>query len=254
MNNIKQIIEQMEKADNILLSSHLSPDGDNIGSLIGLGYSLKEYGKKVTILELDEIPKKLKFIKGIESMSKQIPDNIDLYITLDCANKSRLGNVETLFQDSSVKILNIDHHKSNEFYGDFNYVKEEYSSTCEVVYEILKMAHFPFPQETVDALYTGLCTDTGRFLYPAATSSSFEMAADLLQLGANKRFIMYNLFENESLNAIRMKIDILSNTKFYCDDHVAISIATLEQSKRFNIRLYPLAADSVAPASAGRGL
>ncbi len=235
MNNIFNIIEnEIKKADNILLSSHLSPDGDNLGSLIGLGSSLKTMGKNVTILQLDEIPRYLKFLEGLDSMTDTIPDNIDLYITLDCANKDRLGDVDILFANPHTKIINIDHHKSNENYGDINLVKGDYSSTCEIVYELLKHGDFPFTQHSIDGLYTGICTDTGRFLYPAATESTLKAASDLLHSGADKRRIMFYLYENESIESKRLKIEILSRSEFFCKDRVALSWVTLKQALQYN--------------------
>ena len=235
MNNIFNEIEnEVEKADKILLSSHLSPDGDNLGSLIGLGLSLEKMGKEVTLLQLDEIPKYLKFLKGLDKMTDKIPDNIDLYITVDCANKERLGDVEILFNDPTIKIINIDHHKSNEYYGDINLVIGDYSSTCEIVYELIKHGKFPLPTSSMDSLYTGICTDTGRFLYPAATDSTLKAASELIECGADKRRIMYYLYENESIESKRLKIEILSKSEFYFDNKLVLSSVTLKQASDYN--------------------
>lgn len=231
---MKQIIEKIEKAENILLSSHLGPDGDNIGSLIGLGYSLMTMKKQVTILQLDEVPNYLKFLKGFDIMTDTIPKNVDLYITLDCANKDRLGNVECLLTDPNITIINIDHHKSNELYGHINLIKDNYSSTCEVVYDLLKFANFNIPIESANALFTGICTDTGRFLYPAANSNTLKAASELLEQGADKRKIMYHLYENISINAKKLQIDILSKAEFHYNSKAVITFVTMQQVRAFD--------------------
>lgn len=233
-NVLNEIITIMKKANNILLSSHLNPDGDNIGSLLGLGFSLKELGKNVTLLQLDDTPTYLEFLKGIECFTDVIPENIDLYITLDCANKDRLGSAQKLLDDSTIVSINIDHHRSNEKYGDYNYVKEDYSSTSEVVYEILELGGFSFPQETVDALLTGISTDTGRFLYQATSSKTLISAGKLVEKGANIRKIMFHLYENESLNAALLQNEIFSNAKFLFNEKVAISSISQSQLDRYD--------------------
>lgn len=235
MNSIfEQIENEIKKADNILLSSHLSPDGDNLGSLLGLGFALKEMGKNVSLLQLDEIPKYLKFLQGLEIMTDKIPSDIELYITLDCANKGRLGKVDDLFNDPNIKIINIDHHKSNEYYGDINLVKGDYSSTCEVVYELIKYSNYPLNKISLNGLYTGLCTDTGRFLYPAADADTLLAASEMISSGADKRNIMYHLYENESMESKKLRIEILSKSEFLYDNRTVLAFVTLKQAEKYN--------------------
>ena len=176
----KEIWQKIANSSKILLLSHVRPDGDAIGSQISLGASLEGIGKDVFLINEDGCPDNLKFLKGSEKILK--PNNYegaaDLCIVLDTANFERVGSTCRQLAEDCDSIINIDHHITNEKYGDQYFVDPEAPATAQIVYELICNHQLPISEESRDAIFIGLSTDTGGFRYPATTSRSFEIGAD----------------------------------------------------------------------------
>ena len=227
--------EQLNEASSIALISHLDPDGDNLGSLTALSKSLLNLGKKVYPIEFDKIPENLKFLPNLGLLSDNTDINIDMIICLDCANYERLGQIDELFNKAKFRI-NIDHHQSNEFYGDVNIVKKGYSSTCELVFDLINEINLPIDKEISMSLLTGLSTDTGRFLYSATTADTLAKASRLVENGADMMKINELIYQSKKFEAQLLENEILSKTEIY-NDYVAFGVVMTDQLNKYNVEI-----------------
>lgn len=227
--------EQLKDANSIALISHLDPDGDNLGSLTALSKSLLNLGKKVYPIEFDKIPENLKFLPNLDLLSDNTDININMIICLDCANYERLGKVDELFNKAKYRI-NIDHHQSNEFYGDVNIVKKGYSSTCELVFDLINEINLPIDKEISMSLLTGISTDTGRFLYSATTADTLAKASKLVENGADMMKINELIYQSKKFEAQLLENEILSKTEIY-NDYVAFSFVMTDQLNKYNVEI-----------------
>ncbi|HSP42678.1 MAG TPA: bifunctional oligoribonuclease/PAP phosphatase NrnA [Luteolibacter sp.] len=183
--DLAAIGEALRNHQSFVLMSHVRPDGDAIGSQIALGFSLMAMGKSVRLINEDGLPENLAFLKGadrIESPPAE-PLDVEVAIALDTATKPRLGD-NALHAASKAKLwLNIDHHISNPKYGDLNLIDATSPATGEILYHMIAALEMPLPEETRDAIYVAVSTDTGSFQYPSTTARTYEMAADLVRRG-----------------------------------------------------------------------
>lgn len=237
-NNIESIIKYLKGSnDDFIVTSHISPDGDNIGSTLSMYYTLNKLGKNVYYVLDDNPPQNLKFLVENINILKSEEVSLTNYniIALDCGDKNRICLSKELV-DNSKSIICIDHHVSNDYYGDFNYIDTEASSTCELVYNVLveyeKSENIKIIDEDISTcLYTGLVTDTGNFAYSNAHPSSFEMAKDLLLRGAKKDTIIQNVFQSNPYNYYKLLGEAL-NTLDIVDEKIASIMITKEMLKR----------------------
>lgn len=227
--------EQLNEASSIALISHIDPDGDNLGSLTALSKSLLNLGKKVYPIEFDKIPENLKFLPNLGLLSDNTDINIDMIICLDCANYERLGQIDELFNKAKYRI-NIDHHQSNEFYGDVNIVKKGYSSTCELVFDLINEINLPIDKEISMSLLTGISTDTGRFLYSSTTADTLAKASRLVENGADMMKINELIYQSKKFEAQLLENEILSKTEIY-NDYVAFGVVMTDQLNKYNVEI-----------------
>lgn len=228
---MQQVVNTIFNNDVFVVTSHTAPDGDNVGSCIGLTKFLKKMGKKAYYVLDDYFPQNLSFVYNTEKIysSQEIGSlikNADYVLAaLDCGDIKRLEIDENIVSNAHL-LVNIDHHKSNNLFGNINYVKDDASSTCELIYDILKQTDDSLiDYEIAMALYTGLVTDTGNFMYESARESSFTMAADLLSRGIDKQKIVRNIFQSDSFNYVKLISDVTSTL----DKQGKIAYMLLEQ-------------------------
>ena len=237
-NNIESIIKYLKGSnDDFIVTSHISPDGDNIGSTLSMYYTLNKLGKNVYHVLDDNPPQNLKFLVKNINISKSEEVSLTNYtiVALDCGDKNRICLSQGLI-DNAKSIICIDHHASNDYYGDFNYVDIEASSTCELVYNLLveyeKSENINIIDESIaTCLYTGLLTDTGNFAYSNAHPSSFDMAKNLLLKGAQKETIIQSVFQSNPYNFYKLLGEAL-NTLDIVDEKIASIMITKEMLKR----------------------
>ncbi|CEH35264.1 DHH family phosphoesterase [Romboutsia lituseburensis] len=239
-NNIDNIIEFLHGSNDFVVTSHVSPDGDNIGSTLGMYYSLKKLGKNVYYVLDDSAPLNLNFlVDGVKILKSSEFEQKDYsIIALDCGDKSRICLSDDI-RDSAKTIICIDHHASNDAYGDLNYIDANASSTCELVYNLLVEFKNIKGLDLIDeniatALYTGLVTDTGNFAYSSTHPSSFEMAKELLLKGAKRDMIIQQVFQSNPYNYYKLLGEAL-NTLDIIDGKVASISITKEMLKNNTI-------------------
>jgi len=202
MKDFETAVSALKEADTISLSSHVNPDGDSVGSLLGMALVLKRRGKNVCACmpEPFKFPPQYDFLPGRELLAD--PDDrvkdADLFVALDCSNQERLGPLQRS-SEMAARILNIDHHEDNQLYGEINLVDEHASSTSELVYGVIKAAGWKIEPEEATCLYTGVVTDTGRFEHRNTSPETFAVASELAQAGADISRVIKEVYDNQSL-------------------------------------------------------
>ncbi|MRI83307.1 MAG: bifunctional oligoribonuclease/PAP phosphatase NrnA [Nitratiruptor sp.] len=215
--------QAIQEAGTILLASHINPDPDTIGSALGLYHLLRAQGKRTFLHVPSPLPYNLDFLPGIEKFRPTPPDHYDLIVALDAASWDRLG----LGSHPEAPLIVIDHHRSNQGYGQINLIEPDFAATAQVVYQLLRVNDLPIPAPTAICLYTGLVDDCGFFRFESVDERVFEMAAYLCRHGANPHFIARNLTMREPLAKIRLTQRLLETLELH--HHATIATLTLTQ-------------------------
>jgi phosphoesterase RecJ-like protein len=197
---VTRIGRMLKDATNIMIAAHLRPDGDAIGSAVGMGLALQAGSKQVQLVFQDPIPARYRFLKGTELIRQSSNEPFDLSVALDCGDLARLGD---FFKDRKPDI-NIDHHITNERYGQVNLVIPEQVATSAILAEYLPKWGFPLDADSASALCMGLLTDTNGFRIPTVTPATFELAARLMRQGASLPDIYQQALVSQSLQTSKL--------------------------------------------------
>ena len=225
MNNYEKAYKLIFSSHHIVIASHINPDGDTLGSMLGLGIALKKAGKKVTFFNCEkDLPKKFDFLPSYNKIKPVIPEKYDLFISVDAASFKRLGI------DQSIKTPSIcfDHHKTNTNFCTVNIVNPDSISTSLVILDFLETFELAIPKESAISLYTALVEDSGFFKFDRVDSKTFEKAAKLVKLGANPNKISNFLTNRNSLAKIRLMQRYLEALILKQNGTICISKITLE--------------------------
>lgn len=238
----EQVASVLGGHQSFVLLSHVRPDGDAIGSLLGLGFSLLAAGKAVRMLNEDGVPESLAFLPGAErvELPPDQPIDAEVVIALDTATRPRLGERCLAAVDSIGCWLNIDHHISNTRYAELNLIDATSPATGEILYHLISALKLPLPPESRDALYVAVSTDTGSFQYPSTTAKTYEMAADLIRRGLDVGRINSLTYDNHPYRRLELLRVLLNSLQRSADGLVAHW--TLEAATRAELDLE--AADS----------
>ena len=234
---MNKLIELICNSNHIAVTSHVDPDGDSIGSILALGTALKQKNGNVEIFVNDTLSNKYDFLPGyslIKSYDAIQDKSFDLIFVLDCGDEHRLGSsVECL--EKSKSVVNLDHHISNNHFGDINIVDVNASSTCEIVYLLLSELNFRIDRAIATCIYTGIVTDSGNFVYDNATDRTHLIASELLKYNIDKQEIMYNLYQRKSIHSLKFLGHCLSNMELELDNSLAIFTITASSLKEFMV-------------------
>ncbi|NPA26785.1 MAG: bifunctional oligoribonuclease/PAP phosphatase NrnA [Chloroflexi bacterium] len=196
----EQVRQLLHRAQSVVIASHISPDGDAVGSLLGLGWALRQAGKHVTLALADPVPENLRFLPGVETIQPRAQSRADVVITVDCGSRDRVGSA--LPEDWPVDV-NIDHHKSNTHFGRYNIVYPDAPSTTAVLAEHLPVWDLPLTQDAALALLTGLITDTLGFRAGTVRPDTLRLAARLMEAGADISLAFYEAMVAKSFAMTR---------------------------------------------------
>jgi len=226
---VEQAIELIQDAQRIALLAHESPDGDCIGSALGLSHILSQLGKVCVPACADAAPKNLSFLPGIETLQQTLGDeSFDLVIALDAGELRRFGR---LYEDhrpflESTKILNIDHHISSDGCGQVNIIDTRAAATAELLVLFQQQADLPLNKDAALCLLTGVITDTSSFQFTNTTPRTFEVAALLLRAGAIPETVVQPIYRTRPLAQVRLQAMILANARTSCEGRLIWSQAT----------------------------
>lgn len=193
--------ERLRKAERFLLVTHIRPDGDAIGSLLGLGQALLEAGKSVQMVLDDHIPAQFRHLSGVSLIKREIQGIYDLSISLDCSDKSRLGQ---LGKEDITWDVNIDHHITNDGYATINLINTEAVATAEIIATNLERWGFQISKSVAEALLLGILTDTIGFRTFNMRSDVLRLAAKLMDAGANLPELYARNVYQKSFEAVKM--------------------------------------------------
>ncbi len=213
MNSLKEIAAQLKNRDNFLLIGHKIPDGDCIGSILGLYAGLISLHKKAIMFLSDPIPSIYAYLPFADLITDQLPppSAIENTIFLDCTDIGRIDDKIAQNLNKDATIFNIDHHISNQFFGDFNYVDASASATAEIIYELLLVGEIPITTDIANPLYAGIVMDTGNFKYSNTSAKTHRIAADLLEYGVDLESTRINLFESKPIGEVLLLGKALQN-------------------------------------------
>jgi len=212
----------LTRSDMPLILSHIRPDGDAIGSIIGLSLALQKAGKKPQMILNDGLPRKFRFLTGADRISRRIKSNYDIVVTLDCADKKRVSS-PTELPDIHI---NIDHHITNELYAETNLVIPEQPATTAILAEYLPHWGFTIDKDVANALLMGMITDSIGFSTSNITPRFLRLAADLMEKGADLPSLYHQALTAQSLPASIIWGNALSRIK--SESNLAWTTITLE--------------------------
>lgn len=227
---IDQVAEEIRSADRFLLTTHENPDGDALGSLLALHHILGQLGKdSVMFLAAKEFPLPVEYrFLPLEEVFHEPPADVAdrVVIFLDCGNIDRMP-VDWI-RGAERHIVNIDHHHDNTRFGDVNLVDVGASCTAAIVYELAKLLGVELTAKVANALYVGLVTDTGRFMYENTDARAHLMAAELIEAGADIHDTYRRLYERVPIEKLRLVARALQKVEQVDGGSLAISYITAD--------------------------
>lgn len=241
LEQIEKFDESIKSANDIAIFTHVSPDGDTLGSSLAIFKVIQEYYKKnVTVFISDKIPKVYDFLPYINCYKRtddlQYENKIfDLAIAVDIATIERMGKGFSLFAKSKFKI-NIDHHKSNTNYGDINIINPKASSASEVILDILDDLKIELTKDIATFIYVGILTDTGGFRYDNTSQKVLQKAAKLLDYGLSHSELCQKCFMTKEKKALLLTANAILNAKFLLCDKIVYTAITLNDMKKYNAK------------------
>jgi len=220
----------------ILLSAHVRLDCDGLASELALSLVLEEAGTRTHVLNPDPPARMLRFLPGIgrvqaAAATTWMPDGIDAVVILDCPTLERTGTVAALVPEG-LPVLNVDHHPDNTFFGTVNVVDPEASSTCELLYRILRKGPVPVSAAAATNLFAGILNDTGRFCFSNTTSEALATASELVLMGADPVTVGHHLYEDYVPEQMRLWAEVVQSMELALDGRVAVAAVTEEMLSR----------------------
>ena len=232
---IEAIAKELRDNKRFLLTTHVNPDGDAIGSLGALALVLEDLGKEVVAYCQDEIPGFLRFLPYSERIVREIPgpNGFDVAVVLDCGELDRIGSAAEALQQVE-KIIHIDHHSSSDDFGQLNLVRPECSSTAEILYEIFQAIPAALSSQAAENIYTAILTDTGSFRFANTTSRALDIAAEMVALGVAPDKIASEVYDSMSPERLRLLALSLKTLTLRANGRLAtmqVSRRMLEETK-----------------------
>lgn len=209
MIDFKNVLKVVHESQNFFITSHLNPDSDALGSMLGLALGLLEINKNVFLYNRDGVPRILQFMPGsimINTSFEKIDEFRDVLFILDCSNLYRVGDelAEKFNEIKFCSSITIDHHDTHEGFADISIIDKTASSTGMIVYKLLKSLGVKINKDIATNIYATIVGDTGSFKYSNTTPETLNLAAELMGFGADPESISKNLYENESVNKLQL--------------------------------------------------
>jgi phosphoesterase RecJ-like protein len=229
------LLVKIRQGNRFLLSSHVSPDGDSIGSALGLARVLRGMGKGALIWMSDPVPGVYAGLPGVDRVHVGpeppggFPERFDAIVALECPSLDRSGLDQHL---TGLPVLNIDHHLGNQHYGDVNWVDTAAPSVGEMIYRLARGLNTALDAETANLLFMTIVTDTGGFRFSNATDAAFEASAQLVREGARPDLVAQRIHENRPAAALRLLAEVLATLELHHEGRIATVLLTREMMAR----------------------
>ena len=221
---ISDILNVIKQSAHVLLAAHENPDGDAIGSLVGMAHICISFNVPYTIL-MEQVPHEYIYLTENMNISREFNKEYDTFVSLDCGDSKRLGQVKDYFEKAKTTI-NIDHHETNDYFGEYNYVEKKASSTSELIFNMIEEAQISLNAKSAMALYSGIVTDTGGFMHSCTQPSTHIAVSKILQIPFDFSTVYYRLIHQKTQKTIFLQAVATHHlTKLY-HDKVFISYIT----------------------------
>jgi bifunctional oligoribonuclease and PAP phosphatase NrnA len=223
----EDLLRKIRQGNRFLLTSHVNPDGDAIGSELGLARLLRRLGKGAAVWNLDPIPAIYRPLPGSDRVHSGaeppagFPEKFDSIVVLECPSLDRTGIEEHLSPGSALPVINIDHHLGNQHYGAVNWVDSAAPAVGEMVFRLAQALKVALEPEIASCLYLTLVTDTGGFRYSNATPAAFEAAAALVREGAHPEQVAQWLYESQPVAVVRLLGEMLQTLALHHGGRIA---------------------------------
>lgn len=196
----------LEKAENILVITHVDPDGDAIGSLTAVGLAMKQIKQKVTLVCDDNVPVRFRYLPMADKVRKSPKESVDydLLIAVDCGDEFRMGRAYSELAGPKPFIINIDHHVTNTQFGNINLVDPKATSTTEILYRLFGELDIDVSEDMALSLLTGLITDTLGFRTTGVTANTLRTGADLVEAGADLGFVTMQALNLRAMSTLEL--------------------------------------------------
>ena len=215
MRAIKKIIEKIRDSKTFLITAHMNLEGDALGSELAMYLLLRKFKKKVVICNNDPTPQIYEFLPHSKVIKNSLKDEkFDVALVLDCSDSSRVGKVKDYLSNARC-IINIDHHVSNTYFGDINWVEPHYSSACQMLYNLCANIDSDIMDKNIAlCLYTGIFTDTGSFTYANTDKETHRVISALMKYKINPHIIDENLHSLCSIEDVAFISKVVSSLKY----------------------------------------
>lgn len=228
--DLERVVDELRSGERFLLTAHEGPDGDALGSLLAMHQILEQLGKdSVMFLAAKEfpLPVEYRFLPLEEVFHEPPADVVDrVLVFLDCGNIDRMP--VTFLRRDGARVLNLDHHHDNTRFGTVNLVDTEASCTAEIVFAVAKRLGAEITPEIASALYVGLITDTGKFMYENTRADSHRMAAELIEAGVDVGDTYRRLYERVPIEKLRLTACAMEKVERYDEGRLAITYVSAD--------------------------
>lgn len=230
------ILKALKKARRILVLTHSRPDGDAYGSQLAMTLMLKAMGKEAHPWHEEGLLEKFNFFPGSDLIRKPPadPESFDTVVAVDTAGFARLCVSPERYQRTG-PLINIDHHVSNDGYGDINCIVAKAPATGEILADLFEYGKLPLNREIAENLYAAISTDTGSFQYPSTTEETFRRAADLVRAGVEVGRLSSLIYDNYPRRRILLLKELLNDLHFSCDNQVASIALSADLARKLEV-------------------
>lgn len=239
MEKYQKFDQIVKDSKNILIISHVNPDGDTLGTMCALQLAIqKQHKKKAEMLILSKLPKIYEFIPGIKEAKTLDKFNksreYDLVIAVDVASIDRLIDAQILFEKAKFSV-NLDHHRTNNNYGDLAIIEPDTSSSGEVLYRMLKDLNWKIDLDIATAIYTAILTDTGGFRFENTDAKVFKVAAELTEIGISPKDLYRKCYETKTKNVVLFQNYCVNKAIFSNNDKIVYTIIYKKDMEKFGV-------------------
>jgi bifunctional oligoribonuclease and PAP phosphatase NrnA len=227
MQSLNSIASIIKKHKNFIISSHIAPDSDAVSSSVVLALGLKQLGLTVDVYLEDLIPNRIKpLLQNVTILNTLPSKDYSMLVVVDSASFQRTGKDHEKLRSVATLTLNIDHHISNDLFGDLNYVDSKASATAEIIFQLLLELGVSVTQEMANLLYAGILDDTGCFRFSNTSSASLVCASKLIEHGASPDLVANALYFSVPRHVMLLRSMALSEMKLVADNKIAFVVIT----------------------------
>lgn len=230
---LSEIADLLTAGRRFLLATHKDPDGDGLGSMLALGNALRAAKREVVLFTEERVPPPYHLLRGARKIVHRVPGRagFDAYLALDCAQRDRLGGTGYGYKGWR-PLVNIDHHETNEMFGDHNYVDPRCSSTGELVYHVIQAAGLPVGRDVAENIFAAIQTDTGSFRYDNTSASCLRTAAEMLEYGVSPWKVARKIMDGYGPRRLKLLEAALGTLEFHANGRIGMMAISSDMYKK----------------------